>query len=64
MFEPWLRTQGWLSWQRYRCNMDCKNDPDNCFSERLIKKTIDAMVSEGYKDVGYEYALTPRQVKS
>ena len=20
---------GWLSWQRYRCNMDCKNDPDN-----------------------------------
>ena len=46
--------QGWLSWQRYRCNMDCKNDPDNCFSEKLIKRTIDAMVSEGYKDAGYE----------
>ena len=26
-FVPHL--QGWLSWQRYRCNMDCKNDPDN-----------------------------------
>ena len=48
------RAQGWLSWQRYRCNMDCTNDPDNCFSEKLIKKTIDAMVSEGYKDAGYE----------
>jgi Alpha galactosidase A len=21
---------GWLSWQRYRCNTDCVNDPDNC----------------------------------
>jgi hypothetical protein len=47
--------QGWLSWQRYRCNMDCTNDPDNCFSEKLIKKTIDSMVSEGYKAAGYEY---------
>ena len=48
------RAQGWLSWQRYRCNMDCTNDPDNCFSEKLIKQTIGAMVSEGYKDAGYE----------
>ena len=21
---------GWLSWERYRCNIDCVNDPDNC----------------------------------
>ena len=21
---------GWLSWQRYRCNIDCKNQPDEC----------------------------------
>ena len=21
---------GWLSWERYRCNIDCINDPDNC----------------------------------
>ena len=21
---------GWLSWERYRCNTDCDNDPDNC----------------------------------
>ena len=21
---------GWLSWERFRCNVDCKNDPDNC----------------------------------
>ena len=21
---------GWLTWERFRCNTDCKNDPDNC----------------------------------
>lgn len=21
---------GWLSWERFRCNTDCDNDPDNC----------------------------------
>ena len=27
-----LRTppMGWLTWQRFRCNIDCVNDPDNC----------------------------------
>ena len=44
--------------------MDCKNDPDNCFSEKLVKKTIDALVSEGYKDVGYEYAVTLHPMSS
>uniref|UniRef100_A0AAR5Q4V7 Alpha-galactosidase n=1 Tax=Dendroctonus ponderosae TaxID=77166 RepID=A0AAR5Q4V7_DENPD len=23
---------GWLAWERFRCNTDCKNDPDNCIS--------------------------------
>lgn len=21
---------GWVSWQRFRCNTDCRDDPDNC----------------------------------
>ena len=25
---------GWLTWERFRCNIDCKNDPDNCI--RLV----------------------------
>ncbi len=47
--------RGWLSWQHYRCNRDCKTDPENCFSETLIKRTADLMVSEGFKDAGYTY---------
>jgi len=46
---------GWLSWQRFRCNTDCVNDPDNCISEKLLMKAADLMVSEGYQAAGYEY---------
>jgi len=23
---------GWLSWERFRCNTNCTDDPDNCIS--------------------------------
>ncbi|KAK6172590.1 hypothetical protein SNE40_016215 [Patella caerulea] len=49
---------GWLSWERFRCNVDCVNDPDNCISEKLIKQMADLMISEGYKDAGYEYVCS------
>ncbi|XP_077988633.1 alpha-N-acetylgalactosaminidase-like [Glandiceps talaboti] len=46
---------GWNAWERFRCNTDCDNDPNNCISEKLFKDTIDHMVSDGFKDAGYEY---------
>ncbi|XP_052795328.1 alpha-N-acetylgalactosaminidase-like isoform X2 [Mya arenaria] len=46
---------GWVSWERYRCNVDCDIEPDNCISENLYMKMADLLVSEGYKDKGYEY---------
>ncbi|CAB3251575.1 unnamed protein product [Arctia plantaginis] len=46
---------GWLAWERFRCNTDCKNDPDNCISDRLFRTMTDILVSEGYAAVGYEY---------
>ncbi|XP_065307156.2 alpha-N-acetylgalactosaminidase-like isoform X2 [Dermacentor albipictus] len=46
---------GWLSWERFGCNVDCVNEPDNCISERLFKEMANALVYEGYRDVGYEY---------
>ncbi|KAK8736530.1 hypothetical protein OTU49_005055, partial [Cherax quadricarinatus] len=45
---------GWLAWERFRCNTDCDNDPDNCISESLFKAMADLMVSEGYRDLGYD----------
>lgn len=46
---------GWLSWERFRCNTDCENDPDNCISESLFRTMSDLVVSEGYAAVGYDY---------
>lgn len=46
---------GWLSWERFGCEQDCDVDPDNCIGERLLRRMADAMVSEGFRDVGYEY---------
>ncbi|KAK7097148.1 alpha-N-acetylgalactosaminidase-like [Littorina saxatilis] len=46
---------GWLSWQRYRCNIDCKNQPDECISENLYKAQADRLVADGYRDAGYVY---------
>ncbi|XP_044735431.1 alpha-N-acetylgalactosaminidase-like [Chrysoperla carnea] len=53
---------GWMSWERYRCTIDCefnRNDEanDECISEKLFKKTADLMVSEGYLEAGYEYVI-------
>lgn len=28
-----------------------------CISENLVKRTVDLLVSEGYKDAGYEYVV-------
>ncbi|XP_067949348.1 alpha-N-acetylgalactosaminidase-like [Watersipora subatra] len=46
---------GWMAWERFRCNTDCLNDPDNCISEKLIKAMADKIVQGGYKDAGYQY---------
>jgi alpha-N-acetylgalactosaminidase len=62
---------GWQAWERFRCNVDCDNDPDNCISEKLFMATIppplaasvtpflqemaDRLVEDGYRDAGYVY---------
>jgi len=46
---------GWLSWERYRCDIDCVNDPENCISENLYMAMADRMSADGYGDAGYQY---------
>ncbi|XP_025088519.1 alpha-N-acetylgalactosaminidase-like isoform X1 [Pomacea canaliculata] len=46
---------GWLSWERFRCNTDCKDYPDICIGEKLYMDMADRLVADGYKEVGYEY---------
>ncbi|KAF4676464.1 hypothetical protein FOL47_006102 [Perkinsus chesapeaki] len=46
---------GWLSWERFGCETDCKTHPDTCISEKLYTDMADILIEEGYKDLGYEY---------
>ncbi|KAJ7384568.1 hypothetical protein OS493_021199 [Desmophyllum pertusum] len=46
---------GWMDWERFRCNIDCNKDPNNCISEWLIKQMADRLAEDGYRDAGYKY---------
>ncbi|XP_066496859.1 alpha-N-acetylgalactosaminidase-like [Tiliqua scincoides] len=46
---------GWVPWQRFRCNTDCKEDAENCISEHLFKTMADRLVEDGWRALGYEY---------
>jgi len=43
----------WMSWEIFRCEIDCVTDPTTCISENLYKAQTDALVSGGYFDAGY-----------
>jgi len=46
---------GWLSWERFRCNVDCDSYPDSCISEQLYMDMADELVEGGYADLGYVF---------
>lgn len=29
---------GWLAWERFRCDIDCENDPKNCIRQAVINE--------------------------
>lgn len=42
-----MKPMGWMSWERFRCIIDCKKYPKECISENLIMEMADIMASEG-----------------
>eukprot|EP00934_Nitzschia_sp_Nitz4_P001959 Nitzschia sp. Nitz4//scaffold88_size82704//3250//6228//NITZ4_005279-RA/size82704-processed-gene-0.62-mRNA-1//-1//CDS//3329559455//1959//frame0 len=46
---------GWLSWERFGCQLDCNRFPDTCVSERLYLRQAQRLVQDGYLEAGYEY---------
>lgn len=48
---------GWMAWERFRCDIDCKDDPENCISEALIRNMTDRLSEDGWKELGYEYVI-------
>uniref|UniRef100_A0A0K8TAY4 Alpha-galactosidase n=4 Tax=Lygus hesperus TaxID=30085 RepID=A0A0K8TAY4_LYGHE len=48
---------GFMTWQRFRCITDCTKYPDECISDQLIRRTVDHMVNDGFREAGYEYVI-------
>lgn len=46
---------GWLAWERFRCDIDCDNDPKNCISEKLFMDMADRLSEDGWRELGYVY---------
>ena len=45
---------GWMSWETFRCEIDCAVHPDACINERLYKQMADALKTDGYVAAGYK----------
>lgn len=48
---------GWMAWERFRCDQDCKEDPENCISEKLFRDMADRLSEDGWRELGYEYVI-------
>lgn len=45
---------GWMSWEVFRCRTDCSTDPTTCVGEINYMQQADALVSGGFRAVGYK----------
>ncbi|KAL3319594.1 hypothetical protein Ciccas_001726 [Cichlidogyrus casuarinus] len=48
---------GFLTWLRYACTVDCAKYSDDCLSDDLIRRTVDALASRGFQQAGYQYII-------
>lgn len=51
---------GFMTWQRFRCETNCDTSAghhNRCISEWLIREVADAMVENGWLDLGYNYLI-------
>lgn len=44
---------GFMSWERFRCQIHCDKYPDDCIHESLYMSMADALVDGGYAEYGY-----------
>jgi len=44
---------GWMSWEVFRCEVDCGPHPDSCIDHSLYVQMADRIVDDGYLEAGY-----------
>jgi alpha-N-acetylgalactosaminidase len=50
---------GWMTWERFRCTIDCdaspSHGPSNCINEDLIRQHADILAQPEWRSAGYRY---------
>lgn len=44
---------GWMSWEIFRCEVNCTTHPDACIDHNLYERMTDHIASDGYLEAGY-----------
>ena len=47
LFILMITILGWLAWERFRCNVDCKTFPDTCIGEKLFLEQGERLAKDG-----------------
>ena len=45
---------GWMSWEIFRCDVNCDEKPDACINHALYEQMTDRIVADGYLAKGYD----------
>lgn len=45
---------GWMSWEIFRCEIDCVNNPDRCINHQLYEEMATRLAQDGYLQAGYD----------
>ena len=46
---------GWMSWQAFRCNVNCAAQPSHCVNEALYVEMGQRLAKDGYLAAGYSF---------
>jgi len=50
-----LPPMGWMSWEIFRCQVDCAKYGSSCVDHKLYEQIADRMAADGYLEAGYNH---------
>lgn len=61
---------GWMAWERFRCDIDCKDDPENCIKYEqlgnlselsypgILSKDTEGLITNEIQDLGRNKSMS------
>ena len=48
---------GWMSWEIFRCDVDCETNPTACINHVLYEQMTDHIAADGFLSAGYNQGM-------